>query len=133
MKEYKAIFDAMERRETYATTGPRMLVRLFGGFDFVEADANTRSPALVGYTKGVPMGGDIGPAPAGKARPVTATPIEQIKIKKDFRIELLYTVPAATQGSWVNLCVDRSRLRSRATGLLLRARPRNPHTALDGI
>ena len=63
----KAIFDAMERRETYATTGPRMLVRLFGGFDFVEADANTRSPALVGYTKGVPMGGDIGPAPAGKA------------------------------------------------------------------
>lgn len=61
-----SIFDAMMRRETYATTGPRMLVRFFGGFDFDASDANTRSPAISGYTKGVPMGGDIGPAPAGK-------------------------------------------------------------------
>ena len=63
----EAIFDAMERRETYATTGPRMFVRFFGGFDFEETDANTRSPAVIGYTKGVSMGGDLGPAPAGKA------------------------------------------------------------------
>jgi hypothetical protein len=63
----EAIFDAMERRETYATTGPRMFVRFFGGFDFNDADARTRSPAVIGYTKGVPMGGDIGPAPSGKA------------------------------------------------------------------
>jgi hypothetical protein len=63
----EALFDAMQRRETFATTGPRMLVRFFGGFDFDDADANSRSPAVAGYTKGVPMGGDIGPAPAGKA------------------------------------------------------------------
>ena len=61
-----SIFDAMQRRETYATTGPRMLVRFFGGFDFQEADANSRSPAIAGYTKGVPMGGDIGPASDGQ-------------------------------------------------------------------
>ena len=62
----EALFDAMERRETYATTGPRMLVRFFGGFDFEAADAVSRSPAIVGYTKGVPMGADLGAAPTGK-------------------------------------------------------------------
>ncbi len=49
----------MKRRETYATTGPRMVVRFFGGFDFTADDANSRSPAIAGYTKGVPMGGDL--------------------------------------------------------------------------
>jgi hypothetical protein len=63
----EAIFDAMQRRETYATTGPRMVVRLFGGFDFDAKDAANRMPAQVGYTKGVPMGGDLPAAPAGKA------------------------------------------------------------------
>lgn len=63
----EALFDAMERRETYATTGPRMVVRFFGGFDYEPADANSRSPAVTGYTKGVPMGGDLSAAPKGKA------------------------------------------------------------------
>lgn len=63
----ESLFDAMERRETYATTGPRMIVRFFGGFNFVAADASSRSPAIAGYSRGVPMGGDLAPAPAGKA------------------------------------------------------------------
>ena len=63
----ESIWDAMQRRETYATTGTRMIVRFFGGFDFVAEDAHSRLPAHTGYTKGVPMGGDLTAAPASKA------------------------------------------------------------------
>lgn len=56
-----ALFDAMERREVYATTGPRIRVRFFGGWAFDGTDAARRDLALVGYTKGVPMGADLPP------------------------------------------------------------------------
>jgi hypothetical protein len=63
----ESIWDAMERRETYATTGTRLMVRFFGGWDFVPEDAHHRYPARLGYTKGVPMGGDLPIAPEGKS------------------------------------------------------------------
>jgi hypothetical protein len=63
----ESLFDAMERREAYATTGPRMIVRFFGGWEFGPADAQNRLPASVGYSRGVPMGGDLLNAPAGKS------------------------------------------------------------------
>lgn len=63
----EALWDAMQRRETYATTGPRMVVRFFGGWDFVPQDANSRLPAQTGYTKGVPMGGELRAPPQGKS------------------------------------------------------------------
>ena len=63
----EAIFDAMMRKETYATTGSRMTVRFFGGWNFTAEDTKTRLPAGVGYAKGVPMGGDLRKAPGGKS------------------------------------------------------------------
>jgi hypothetical protein len=64
----EALFDAMMRKETYATTGSRMLVRFFGGWEFTEADAMSRLPADNGYSKGVPMGGDL-PVRSGGGAP----------------------------------------------------------------
>ena len=64
----EAIFDAMQRKEVYATTGSRIRVRFFGGWDFTEQDIMSREPAFAGYEKGVPMGGDLKQS-AGKSAP----------------------------------------------------------------
>jgi hypothetical protein len=62
----EALWDAMQRRETYATTGPRMSVRFFGGFDFTNDDVSAADMVKRGYTNGVPMGGDLYTPAAGK-------------------------------------------------------------------
>ena len=58
-----SLFDAMDRRETYSTTGPRMSIRFFGGWGFEEGDALKPDVAAVGYAGGVPMGGEFAPMP----------------------------------------------------------------------
>jgi hypothetical protein len=63
----QAIFDAFRRKETYATTGTRLRVRFFGGWEFTAAEAGASNLAEIGYAKGVPMGGDLSAAPEGKA------------------------------------------------------------------
>ena len=57
----EALWDAMQRRETFATTGTRMTLRFFGGFNFSEEDL--RDLVANGYGKGVPMGGDLSASP----------------------------------------------------------------------
>ena len=64
-----AIFDAMDRKEVYATTGTRIRVRFFGGWNFSDADLKTREPSQRGYDKGVPMGADLPAPPSGAESP----------------------------------------------------------------
>jgi hypothetical protein len=63
----ESIFDAMARKEVYATSGTRMAVRVFGGWDFQADEVERPDFARQGYARGVPMGGDLSAAPAGKA------------------------------------------------------------------
>ncbi|MFO0689915.1 MAG: DUF3604 domain-containing protein [Myxococcota bacterium] len=90
-----ALFDAMQRREAYGTSGTRPVVRFFGGWDFDAALCKGADFAKQGYARGVPMGGDLKKGAAGKAptfavwalqdpgtKAMPGTPLAQIQIVK---------------------------------------------------
>jgi hypothetical protein len=64
------IFEGMQKKETYATTGTRIIVRFFGGWDYDANDVFRPDAVAIGYRKGVPMGGDLAAKPAGAKAPV---------------------------------------------------------------
>ena len=63
----ESLFAAMKRKEVYASTGPRITIRFFGGWDYQSVDALLPNFAQVGYSKGVPMGGDLVNGARGKS------------------------------------------------------------------
>lgn len=91
-----ALFASMRRRETYGTSGPRMTVRFFGGWDYPAAMCGSGDFAATGYAGGVPMGGVLPPRPGTSAAPAFAvwalrdvgtpdrpgTPLQRIQIVK---------------------------------------------------
>jgi len=87
----QSIFAALRRRESYATSGPRISLRLFGGWDYAPSLCGEADLARQGYAGGVPMGGDLSAPPDGQKRPrmlvaawqdAAGRPLERIQIIK---------------------------------------------------
>jgi hypothetical protein len=79
----EAIFDAMVRRETYATTGPRMVVRFFGGWCFAPGDEAVPDVAATGHARGVPMGADLPARSSAPCRKAADGPTFLVSVLKD--------------------------------------------------
>lgn len=91
-----AIFTALKNREVYATSGPRIEVRFFGGWDYPDTICDDLDFVSIGYQRGVPMGAVLPPKPIRASAPVFAvsasrdsdspagggTPLQRIQIIK---------------------------------------------------
>lgn len=63
------LFDALKNKETYATSGTRMIVRFFGGWEYPEKLCDDPDFVAKGYRSGVAMGGDLPPRPKNAGAP----------------------------------------------------------------
>ena len=91
----QAIFAAFRRKETFATSGPRIQVRLFGGWDFTGEDAGG-DMVRRGYDRGVPMGGELAPRPGDATTPTflvwasrdpDSAPLQRLQVIKGWALE----------------------------------------------
>ena len=85
-----AIFEAMQRRETFGTSGPRIAVRLFGGWGFDPGLCDDPMLLEAGYAQGVPMGGELGEPPNAGAVPrlVVVADQDQVPLQRAQIIKL---------------------------------------------
>lgn len=91
-----SIIAAMKRRETYATTGPRIQVRMFAGWQFTDQDAISADFEAIGYATGVPMGGELSNAPTDAAPRFL---IRAVKGPMDHNLDRVQVVKGWQQGS----------------------------------
>ena len=84
----EAIYDAMQRKETFGTSGPMIKVRFFGGWDFSATDVKSPDFVKAGYARGVPMGSDLKPA-AGKAPSFMVKAIKDQKSGNLDRVQII--------------------------------------------
>ena len=85
----ESLWDAMARKEVYATTGTRITVRVFGGWDFESDEVERPDFAKQGYSRGVPMGGDLTAAPAGKTPTLMARALRDVDGANLDRIQVI--------------------------------------------
>lgn len=112
-----AIFDAMQRRETFGTSGPRIVPRVFAGWDLPSDLCDSPDLASTGYAQGVPMGGELSDAPAGTSpkfvvsakQDMMGAPLQRVQIVKgwlagdDFQVEVYDVAGDANNGASVDL------------------------------